>query len=329
LQAGSKRGVALMLMLGPVLALAALDRAVVHWDAQWAWAAREVPPLVLDPYRIEALLRTTPPGRENVVLLGNSVLEEGFDADALAARFRERGLRFPKLTLAGSPAVSFGMLAGAVANLEPRAAVYVVSPPGLRSRGYVDEVYVYDVAAVPALFTASEVLAEPRFHLNGLVGQLDVFARHRRALQRAALVWMGRLSWLQLTADAKRVGFLAGREGRDSWVNWMKDPEPDVYPNPNTRALGYLAQRLRDVGTPLIVLQAPLHPMQMKLGIGKRVARYRSYLRELAAAEGFALVGEDQVPQLDTYDFADWVHANEHGRERLTRFLGDYLEAHL
>lgn len=317
------------LIAGPVLALVALDRAVVHWDAHWAWAAREVPPLTLDPYRLEAMLRTTPPGRENVVLLGSSVVEEGFDAVALEARFRGRDLRFPKLVMGGGPGASFGMLAAAVAELEPGLVVYAVTPPTLRSRGYLDHVHAYDARAVPALFSAREVLAEPRFHLEGVVGQLHVFARHRRALQRALLVRLGRLRWERLTADAQRFAFLAAQQDRDAWANWLRDPTPDVYPNPNTRALAQLARRLGEVGTPLLVVEAPLHPAQFKLGIGTRVQRYHAHLRELAAAEGFVLLAQDQVPQLDDWEFRDWVHANERGRQRLTAFLGDYLTDHL
>jgi hypothetical protein len=139
--------IALLLSVGPVLALTAADRAIVSWRAHWLWVAREVPPLALDPYRLEGILRTTPPGRENVVLLGNSVAEQGFDGPALERRFAARGLRFPKLTLGGAPALTFGMLARDVAALEPALAVLVIAPPSLRSEGYEDHVFTYDAAA--------------------------------------------------------------------------------------------------------------------------------------------------------------------------------------
>jgi hypothetical protein len=46
-----------LLVLLPLLALAALDRAIVHWTG---------------PFRVEALLRTIPPGRANVLVVGSS-----------------------------------------------------------------------------------------------------------------------------------------------------------------------------------------------------------------------------------------------------------------
>jgi hypothetical protein len=287
--------------------------------------AREVPPLVLDPYRVEGVLRSTPPGRENVALLGNSVTEMAFDRAALEARFAGRGLRFPKLTVGGSPALTFGMLADDVAALEPRIAVYVVSPPSLRSRGYEDHVFAYDAGAALEAFTPADWLANPRFHIDGAAGQLHVLARHRRSMQRAALVRLGRLTWRDLDRDAHRVRVEHMMEGVDQWQTWTADPEPDVYPNPNTRALGRLARRLRERGSQLVVIEAPMHPVQTLLVPRARVEAMRAELARLAEADGFALIRRDALPALGEDDFSDWVHANERGRERLTEFLAGAL----
>jgi hypothetical protein len=286
--------------------------------------AREVPPLVLDPYRLEGVLRSTPPGRANVALLGNSVTEMAFDRGALEARFADRGLRFPKLTLGGAPALSFGMLADDVAALEPRVAVYVVSPPSLRSRGYEDHVFSYDAGAALELFAPAEWLASPRFHIDGAAGQLHVLARHRRALQRAALVRLGRLAWADLEREARWLRVQHMRDGVDQWQTWLTG-EPDVFPNPNTRALARLARRLRESGARLVVIEAPVHPVQALLVPRGRVEATRAELARLAAAEGFTLVPREALPPLGEEGFSDWVHANAHGRERLTAFLAGAL----
>jgi hypothetical protein len=297
----------------------------VHWDAHWAWVAREVPPLVLDPYRVEGVLRTTPPGPENVPLLGSSVAEMAFDGAALEARFADRGLRFPKLTIGGAPALTFGMLADDLAELAPRLAVYVVSAPSLRSRGYEDHVYTYDAGALPELFPAGEWLASPAFHIDGAAGQLHVLARHRRAMQRAALVRIGRLEWRDLEREAHGVRMEHMQRGEDQWQTWLADREPDVYPNPNTRALGLLARRLRERGGRLVVMESPLHPIQAMLVPRRRAEAARAELERLAAAEDFTLIRLESLPALGEDDFGDWVHPNERGRERLTEFLAGAL----
>jgi hypothetical protein len=309
----------------PLLALEAADRAVVGWRAQWAWAAREVPPLVLDPYRLEALLRTTPPGRANVLLLGNSVMEMGFDAGALERRFAARALRFPKLTQGGAPALSFGMLADEIAALEPALAVYVATTPALRSRGFLKDVREYDARAVPELFSAREVLADPIFHLDGSVAQANVFARHRNALQRAALVRLGVTSWDALRARADFAQLRNRLVGEDGFAEWLAEQAPDTYPNPNTRALARLAGRLRAAGSRLVVIEGPAHPMRASLLPKRRLEREREELARLAAEAGFELVPASALPALGESEFADWIHANERGRERLTAFLGEWL----
>lgn len=307
----------------PLLALAGVDRVLLGWRAQWEWAAREVPPLVLDPYRLEALLRTLAPGRANVLLLGNSVVELGFDAEALERRFADRGLRVAKLTQGGAPALCFGMHADAIAALEPALAVYVASAPSLRSRAYLGSVYAYDAGAAIELFTAREALAEAGFHLDGAIAQANLLARHRRALQRAALERLGLTSWDALRARVDAAQLRREFEGLGQWQAWVADREPDAYPNPNTRALARLARRLRERGAKLLVMEAPLHPMQARLTPPPRLARFRAELETLSAEHGFALIPGAALPELREADFSDWIHASERGRERLTAFLGD------
>lgn len=284
-----------------------------------------MPPLVLDPYRVEGLLRSTPPGPENVPLLGTSVAEMSFDAAALEARFAERGLRFPKLTLGGAPALSFGMLADDITALSPRVAVYVASAPSLRSRGYEDHVYTYDASALLELFPAGEWLASPAFHIDGAAGQLHVLARHRRSMQRAALVRLGRLTWDDLASEAHWIRIDHMARGADQWQTWLADREPDVYPNPNTRALGRLARRLREHGGRLVVMESPLHPVQAMLVPRSRAEAAHAELERLAAAEDFTLIPRESLPELGEDDFGDWVHPNERGRARLTEFLAGAL----
>jgi hypothetical protein len=117
--------------------------------------------------------------------------------------------------------------------------------------------------------------------------------------------------------------------GQDQFQTWLKEPGPDVYPNPNTRALGVLAARLRARGSKLVVLEAPLHPVQVLLIPPDRIARADDELALLAAEDDFTLVTRSELPALEEDDFVDWAHASERGRERLTAFLGDYLARNL
>lgn len=319
----------LLLLVGPLALLVAADRALVLWPAHWIWVARELPPRIFDPYRVEAQLRATPPDRRNVPILGNSIAERGIDETALERRFAQVGLRFPKLTIAGSAALTFGILAEAVADLEPRAVIFVSSPPALTSQVDLDRVYAYDVRALAELFSAVEILDEASFHVRGLAGELSIFARHRRAVLRAALVRLGIRPWKQDRPEAERGQPRERGLGDDTWRAWMSRPVPDSHPNPNTRALVRLGRVLRERGARLVVLDAPVRPSGLLEGAGSRVDSYRSALRALAEAEGFELLDSDQLLELREDDFADSIHLNEAGRERLSAALGNALEARL
>jgi len=102
----------------------------------WEWVARQVPPQILDPYRVEAILRTTPRGRRNVFLLGDSTMDAGRTSRPSIVPSRTRDCASRTLSIGGSPTLAFGFLARAIAALEPSAVVLLVSPYSLRSRGF-------------------------------------------------------------------------------------------------------------------------------------------------------------------------------------------------
>ena len=76
------------------------------WRGHWEWVAREVPSQILDPYRIEGLLRSTAPGPRNAFLLGDSTMDAGADVERLDRAFEDRGLRFRTLTVGGTPGLN-------------------------------------------------------------------------------------------------------------------------------------------------------------------------------------------------------------------------------
>jgi hypothetical protein len=315
-----------VLLGGPVLALVALDRAIVLSTSHWEWVAREVPPLLLDPYRVEGLVRSAAPGPQNVVIVGDSTAEMAFDAERLDRRFAGQRLRFLKLTIGGGPAASYAMLAEPIDGLDPSAVILMVSGPAVRGREYRDHIYTYDVRVVPELFSFAEVFENVSFHVDGLIRQSHVLARHRRALQRVALVRLGQLSWARLRIEHDR-RLLAEMFREGPGQRWMRGDEPDLYPNPNTRAVELLARRFGRGGSTFIVVEAPAPPTVRLLGAREKRARFRSYLGELAELHGFSFLSADAFPTFKEDDFEDMVHLNARGRRVFTRQMIQHLRA--
>jgi hypothetical protein len=294
-----------------------VDRAIVLYRPHWEWVAREVPPDLLDPYRLEAVLRTTRPGRHNVLILGDSVIDSALDTKRLNEALKDRGYRFTVLRIGGTPTVGVGFLANQLLELDPSAIVLAAGAYTIRSRDFYDGIYTYDVRLVPELFTLMEVLEHPGFHLAGLAGQANVLFRRRHSLQRVAAVRWGSSSWdrLRLEHAKKR---LESSLGASPLLLWIRDRDPETYPNPNTRAMSLLARRTGSQGARFVVLESPTHE-HVSLLLGKeRSEAFLHHAGEMAKAHGFAVVKSTEVADLTLEDFKDHTHLNDHGRKVYT-----------
>jgi len=310
----------------PLLALVAVDRAIVGYRPHWEWVVREVAPNQVDTYRVEAILRTTPRDAGNVAILGDSTALAALDAPTLDEAFADRGRHFVPITVGGTQTVSFGFLTNAILATGARAAVLVVSPYGTRAEVDHGRVEFYDVRAVPSLFTLGEVLAAPRFHLAGIAAQSHVLIRQQWALRQAAQVWLGRTSWARLELDSLRGRLRAFRRGEFGPIlEWFRARVPETYPNPNTRAIRYLARRLRAHGGRLVLMESPPHPVLDLVMASRRLAPFRAHMTEIARREGLVYVTGDDLPALEPEDFEDQTHLNARGRARVTAVVAARL----
>lgn len=309
-----------------MLLLAIVDRAFVHYRPHWEWVVREFPPNQVDAYRVEAVLRTTAPDPRTVAILGDSTALASLDAPMLDRAFADRERHFLPITLGGTHTLAFGFLAEPLLALGVRHAVLVVSPYSTRSTIDYDRVQEYDVRAVPALFTLDEVLAEPRFHLEGMAKQGHVFIRHRWVLQQSLQVALGFTTWSTIRLGFLRDRMRQAREGDFGAVlAWIRGRVPERYPNPNTRAIRYLARRLREAGGALVLMESPAHPVVSVLMPPARVDPFRTYMREIADREGILYITGDDLPALGLEHFEDQSHLNPAGSAIVTAVVAERL----
>jgi len=324
---------AALLLLGPLLALFVLDRGLVGWDAQWRWAAERIPPQTLDTYRVEAILRTIPRG--SVLILGNSTAEDAFDTDLLEEAYAHRGLHFAKLTIGGSPAVNFGMLARAIDEVDPAAVILMTTTSGTGDESWKDKVVVYDVWRAMDLFTPAEILSDLGLHASGVIKQSHVLARHHYALQLTALNAMGRYPFWRLQFRIARAQFLRYMKPRlvpveDQVAGGNDDgaeepspyAKPFVYPNPNSRAIELLARDAARRGTPFILVESPLLPILAGTRIAERSVDFGTYVKEISDVYDIDFIPRGELPPFVREDFKDQVHLGESGQLKFTeRFI--------
>ncbi len=296
----------------------------MHYRPHWEWVVREFPPNQLDSYRVEARLRTTDPDPGNVVILGDSTALASLDPFVFEGRFPER--HFIPITIGGSNTVSFGFLANAILDIDAKAAILVVSPYGTRDQINYAGVNVYDVRAAPSMFTLDEVLAEPSFHLMGLAAQSHVLIRHRWVLQQSLRVYLETTDWAELRRGYMRGRLRAMRHGDfGPIVGWMRSRDPVVYPNPNTRAIRYLARRMRENGGVLVLMESPVHPLMKLLVPATRTAPFREYLETIVREEGLVFITNEDLPELKVEHFGDQSHMNAVGSALVTQVVATRL----
>ncbi len=301
----------------------AADRALVLSDAHWRWVVREVPPQILDTYRIEGLYRTTAPG--TALILGNSTAEEGFDTAVLEDEFADRGLRFAKLTLGGSSLVSFGLLSEQIAAIDPPLVILMATAGSARGRDYQDSVYMYDIRSALQLFTSQEVWQSPDLHLRGLLRQSHVFARNRHAMQRSLAVALGWEHWWRMRLGIQQYQLrlmLAGVPVRRFQKRMTRKA---LYPNPNTRSITRLARQARVRGGSFILVEAPVHPMMKGYTGDRRQAEFREVAERRAQRDDFPFVTANEFPPFDESDFKDLIHLGSSGRDRFTARFAEIL----
>ncbi|MDP3936523.1 MAG: hypothetical protein Q8R92_00110 [Deltaproteobacteria bacterium] len=304
-------------MIGPILGLVALDRAVTLSSAHWSWAAREVPEGLLDPYRVEALLRSATPGPQNVFILGDSVIDSALDVSSLNEALEDEGRRYTILRIGGSATATFGFLANQLVAVKPAAILLVVNGAALRSQAFTGQVYNYDVRVVRDLFTWREILADPGFHLAGLADQANIVFRQRYALQRALAVRLGLSSWDRVRLEQTRLQ-LEISQALGPLRRWVRNRQGDTYPNPNTRAIALLARKAHENGIRLVLIEAPFHP-HMKLLVGEpRLQALRAEIARLVREENIEYLRAEDMLALDVDDFRDHTHLNATGKKRFT-----------
>jgi hypothetical protein len=319
----------------PLAGLVTLDQLIVRATPFWSWVAREFPRRTDDSFRAEAVIRALPSGRDNVILLGNSRADDAIDVARLQERFESRGLRFTNLTVVGSSLMDAAMRAREIAERAPGVVICVTDASSLRPGGWQEETFAYDWRAAASIFPLSDLWVEPAFHISGVAGESNILARHRRSLQNAAWVGLGRMSFLRirlnLMREARTEPLHAAQHAppqpkqKSPVILWMKQKEADTYPNVNTRALVWLADTFAAAGTHFVVVEAPLNPLMTAPRVAPKVERFREYVDSLAAEHGFSFVPATRFPELDFPQFKDVIHLNESGRDVYTHALGDAL----
>ncbi len=293
-----------------------------------------------DNVRLEADFRLMPPAEADparVFLVGSSQTREGIDVGMLNERLGGGGVKLYNLGISGAQGLDMLMLAPRLIEHRPAAMVWV---PSIHTF-----YFSYDTSKIKMVFDPVLTPGWVRHHelarlwrerdtlIEAYLGLAFPIYRYRDQMARISLAWMQQVAFhgpqpLEPQSLYKfkpgqmrderyfaRYGKVKDMFKSDEWTQWHQESFLDF------------ARLVSEAGIRLIVIDAPIHPMTRNTYDHQRIDKeLHDLLRENAERIGYSYYSADQLPPFEEAEYADFLHLNVNGRNRLTGIIADILE---
>lgn len=265
-------------------------------------------------------------------LIGNSVMRDSFDEDALNTSLAEQGSRWRAVKLASSRGAA-GLAVGLLDHIPLREGDLVFHAVTL-DHFRQDWLSVVDLPAdrLARMRTPAEIVAIEELswqsRLEHAVGVPHHFYRHHEPYMAGLEAWFVALWWLEPPRKARpgmhlryrstaSVADVSARRaalvGRDPIDAAQLDWRPSQF---NHAGIAAMRQRVDAAGATLVLVDIPYRRVyREQLVTDAAWAEWRVWRDAQPDLEGF--------PQLDEAQFYDMRHPNTEGRARLTAHLAD------
>jgi hypothetical protein len=249
-----------------------------------------------------------------VLLMGNSLIVENVDVDALQACCAQVDERANY----GVTLLEVAMLGEWIVKIKP--ALLVLALTGLdvyRSPGW-DGLRFYDPSVARKLSSAGDLVKYSRAHLRGMVQRHFTLFRHRQALlELGGITWGLPLESMFQVVPKTQVVF--------------KQLEPSPLPTVQTQALDDLAGRLRAADIGLLVFSSPIRAGGKRPDhkIVAHIPQMDAHMDVMARRHGFDYLPAGHLRPIDPGLYKDGVHLLPEGRTLLTEQLVPHIEAAL
>jgi hypothetical protein len=351
--------------------LLALDASVLGTRGPWAALSVRVrgagaaPSGVANDRLALREVRSAPPERPRVFVLGSSRAAAGFDAEVAQGAFPDAA--FARLGHPGVDPFVMRSLAEEVIASRAVAAVLVLSEIETHRPLRLEPIPGPGASAV-SLAAVADLLAEtgPGFAWRSreslyrlLVSSALRGYRYRDVLRRAGL-----LNLIEFPLDPDRLSRPApamlgmhrialGEDFRNPvtpamrrrlaevlaalprrWqiaampeVDILREVTPGIHVEVQLALVRRTVERLREAGVVVVVVEAPVHPVGAALYPPELRADFRAFGESLADTPGVVFVPLEEMEPFAERDFKDLLHTGPQGSEKLTNGIVRGLEA--
>ena len=312
---------------------------IINTPAFWKWAYT-----YSDNYDFnkgvlfESQLRTMPIDNDpaKIFLIGPSLADEGLDVNYLNDVYKDSGYRFYKLTFQnGSMPFSIFMMKEMLLEKKPYAIVYVDSAgsgsslPSIYARNQMKFYFTPAIMSYMVRYLGvSETLTYANSFIDSLLGRVFVLYRFRDSWISIISNWLGgKRMLLKQVVERRGSPSIQGIEniGLVTEKTGLRQQNlQERYFRMNRDLFEYFVRDVAGKKVKLVVVEAPIRPEPDKVYSGANASG--RYLEHLSGQLRFDYISTGELPQFSRDEFFDAIHLNSKGRNKLSKFIADYLK---
>jgi hypothetical protein len=298
------------------------DRLLFHAEPFWSACEPRCGTQAALPLRTEARLRTRDPGSVQLVVAGSSAARTDVDLAMLAEGLGLAPDEALRITIPRARPAELAMLSDEIVRLRPQVVLLVISVMTGYEPVAWDDVRFYDPGVARALVGWQGLLVDRKAHGTLALGSLHVLIRNRAGLRQAMVTppaWPTEDQfwdhWDQEIAIPADAGMTLEPPAWDDF-NW---------PNPQTRALGWMAERFAEHDIELVVAMAPTRtPWGLEPRITEPLGEFHA---AEARAHGYRYLDGAEERLEGQRSYVDPFHLTEAGQRAYTEWLLEQLAA--
>ncbi|MFC1698573.1 hypothetical protein ACFL1I_01270 [Candidatus Omnitrophota bacterium] len=320
--------------------------------AFWQTFYKYSEPIMGRMFRLEAKLYFMPDKKsadKRVIILGGSTVAQGYDTKYLNTEFLAKGVRFYTIDIPFGNPVQLFLLKDRIVKEKPDVVIlmpdvggFYISEHGLFSLGRffpytVTWDLIFDPDIVPYLIKhlgVKEVFRERAVFLDGIVNKV-VFPRRHRFVLTGILEKMVNAALTGKKPDFQEYYFTTGcspdfyekTEKRFRSENKRSFEQSKLTPLCKELFVELVLYFQRN-NIKVIVVDSPMNQEINSLYDNKLNTLYNDFLLEQANQLDLVYVSLDELPSFDKdNDYIDYDHLNAQGREKMSKFLQQYIES--
>lgn len=289
-----------------------------------------------DNIRFEAQLRIIPDiiGSKKIFLTGSSQARTDFDVEYLNNKLKNTNAIFYNLGVAGqAQPMEMFIVKNKLLRKKPEVIVYVSFVGSFYEDCNYKRLRCYFYPAILPYMLKYVGMESVTGHKKDLIyaflKESSVFFRYRESIRRILenyvhdFLYAEKKTWFKKYVQEKN-------ETEAYFINKIKEANKNKYKvTPYTKLnkalFVLLAKNIVSKDVKFIVINGPTHPLLKECYREEIDYAYNNFLADQAEKIGFVYLSESSLPKFTEKDFIDFLHLNASGKNKLSRFIEEYL----